>query len=123
MEREFRQLRRAIVEAVEDHVAKLPPSRPGRPTLIEQRSPILFNGSWSVRLTGGGRHIDHLHPAGWLSSALYISLPSEDERGAGEAGWVGHRRARGPVAPPPPIHLGPAQHGPLPPFPFPQLLR
>lgn len=88
IEPEISQLRRAIVAAVEQHVSQLPPPRPQHPTLIEQRSPILFNGSWSVRLSGGGRHIDHLHPAGWLSSALYIALPSEQERGAGEAGWL-----------------------------------
>jgi tetratricopeptide (TPR) repeat protein len=88
LEPEIRQLRQAIVAAVQRHVTQLPPPRPQHPTLIEQRSPILFNGSWSVRLTGGGRHIDHLHPAGWLSSALYIALPSEAERGSGEAGWL-----------------------------------
>ena len=88
LEPEIRHLRKAIVAAVEHHVRQLPAARPQHPTLIEQRSPILFNGSWSVRLTGGGRHIDHLHPAGWISSALYIALPGEQERGSGEAGWL-----------------------------------
>jgi tetratricopeptide (TPR) repeat protein len=105
LEPEIRQLRRAIVEAVEHHVAKLPPPRPQHPTLIEQRSPILFSGSWSVRLTGGGRHIDHLHPAGWLSSALYIALPSEGERGTGEAGWLALGQAGDIVPDLPPIRV------------------
>jgi len=85
---EFADLRAAIVAAVERHVAGLPPPRPGHPLLIERRSPIRFSGSWSVRLTDGGHHVDHIHPAGWISSALYISLPSEAERGEGEAGWL-----------------------------------
>lgn len=85
---EFGDLRQALVAAVERHVAQLPSPRPKHPLLVERRSPIHFSGSWSVRLTGGGHHIDHIHPAGWISSALYISLPLEPERGAGEAGWL-----------------------------------
>lgn len=105
LEPEIRALRQAIVAAVEQHVAQLPPPRPQHPTLIEQRSPILFAGSWSVRLTGGGRHIDHLHPAGWLSSALYIALPSEAERGSGEAGWLALGQAGDLVPDLPPIRV------------------
>ena len=85
---EIKALRRAMVECVEAHVAQLPPVRKGHPLLIEKRSPIRFAGSWSVRLTGGGHHASHTHPAGWLSSALYIGLPEEKDRGAGEAGWL-----------------------------------
>jgi len=105
IEPEIRQLRAALISAIEEHVAFLPPPRPQHPTLIEQRAPILFNGSWSVRLTGGGRHVDHLHPAGWLSSALYIGLPSEDERGSGEAGWLALGQARDLVPDLPPIRV------------------
>lgn len=36
-----------------------------------------FRGSWSVRLRSGGRHVAHIHPEGWLSSAMYIDLPEE----------------------------------------------
>jgi hypothetical protein len=85
---DFADLREALIGAVERHVAQLPAARSDHPLLIEQRSPIGFAGSWSVRLTGGGHHIPHMHPAGWISSALYIALPSEDERGVGEAGWL-----------------------------------
>ncbi|MDB5469121.1 MAG: hypothetical protein JWR84_681 [Caulobacter sp.] len=34
-----------------------------------------LSGSWSVRLTPGGHHVDHLHHSGWISSAFYVSLP------------------------------------------------
>ena len=85
---EIRALRQACAEAVERHVAQLPPPQPGHPLLLQQRAPIRFAGSWSVRLAGGGRHVDHFHPSGWLSSALYISLPVAAERGEGEAGWL-----------------------------------
>ena len=105
IEPEIRELRKAIVAAVERYAAQLPPARPQHPTLIEQRSPIMFNGSWSVRLTGGGRHTDHLHPAGWLSSALYIALPDESERGDGEAGWLALGQASDLVPDLPPIRV------------------
>lgn len=105
IEPEICELRRVLVSAIEEHVAQLPTPRPHHPTLIEQRTPILFAGSWSVRLTGGGRHIDHVHPAGWLSSALYIALPSESERGGGEAGWLALGQAADLAPALPPIRL------------------
>lgn len=88
IEPEIRALRQAVVEAVEHHVARLPPPREGHPLLIPRRSPIRFAGSWSVRLTGGGRHVEHVHPSGWLSSALYVALPDGSELGGPEAGWL-----------------------------------
>lgn len=43
-----------------------------------------FAGSWSVRLRSEGFHISHIHQEGWMSSALYVSLPPEV--GQGDAG-------------------------------------
>ncbi len=45
-----------------------------------------FAGSWSVRLASEGFHVNHIHPAGWLSSACYIALPDEVARGDDHAG-------------------------------------
>jgi tetratricopeptide (TPR) repeat protein len=86
IEPEIRALRAAIVAAVETHIAQLPRRQWGHPTLIERRSPVRFAGSWSVRLPGAGFHSNHIHPAGWLSSAFYVSLP--DAMGADQAGWL-----------------------------------
>ena len=88
IEPEIVALRKAVVAAVERHVARLPPPQERHPLLLPKRAPIRFSGSWSVRLAGGGRHVDHYHPLGWISSALYIALPDEAERGEGEAGWL-----------------------------------
>lgn len=45
-----------------------------------------LSGAWSVRLQGGGgRHVDHLHNQGWLSSAFYVRLPSSVGAGPGGA--------------------------------------
>lgn len=76
-EPEIRRLRRAILEAVAEHVSHLPPPVKGHPTLLSNRAPIEVEGAWSVRLTDQGFHIDHVHPQGWFSSALYIALPDD----------------------------------------------
>lgn len=82
-------LRRAIVAAVERHVAQLPPPDPRHPLLKEPRDRrIRFAGSWSVRLRSGGRHSNHVHPQGWISSALYVALPQLGADEPANAGWL-----------------------------------
>jgi tetratricopeptide (TPR) repeat protein len=80
-----RQVRAAVVSAVKDYLRNLPPIDPKHPLLRRRRDrPVRFSGSWSVRLRGGGKHSNHVHPQGWISSALYIALPAQ---AAGEQGW------------------------------------
>lgn len=45
-------------------------------------------GAWSVKLHGGGRHVNHVHPEGWISSSYYVSVPEETRTDAGKAGWI-----------------------------------
>jgi tetratricopeptide (TPR) repeat protein len=86
---EIRALRQGVAEAVAKHIRQLPARRPDHPLLrVPRRGRIRFSGSWSVRLTGGGRHANHVHPAGWLSSALYVALPPNEQRGPEPAGWL-----------------------------------
>lgn len=47
-----------------------------------------FNGCWSVTLKGGGHHVNHVHPRGWISSAYYARVPDETLRGDSKAGWI-----------------------------------
>ena len=84
----IRHLRRAIVAAVERYRAQLPPIDDAHPLLRHRRDRrVRFSGSWSVRLRSGGHHSNHVHPLGWISSALYFALP-EPTAGEGEdAGW------------------------------------
>lgn len=49
-----------------------------------------FAGAWSIRLAPGGFHTDHVHPAGWLSSAFYVSLPQVVAREP--EGWLAFGR-------------------------------
>lgn len=85
----IRQLRAALAAAVAEHAAQLP-ADPTHPFLSAGRAPIRFAASWSVRLSASGHHSNHVHPMGWISSALYISLPSGvgQGEGSGQAGWL-----------------------------------
>jgi tetratricopeptide (TPR) repeat protein len=88
LEPEIRLLRQTVGEAVAAHIAGLPAIDPRHPTLAFGRDHApRFAGSWSVRLGGSGHHASHAHPAGWISSALYIALPAKDMRNP-QAGWL-----------------------------------
>ena len=82
----IRQLREIILGAVSRYVADLPPPKVGHPLLGQRRTPLRFAGSWSVRLADNGHHVDHVHPAGWISSAFYVAVPDalDDSR----SGWL-----------------------------------
>jgi uncharacterized protein (TIGR02466 family) len=80
------ELREAIRVTVAEHVARLPAPDQSHPLLGPPRHPIQFSGSWSVWLKSGGFHANHVHPAGWISSALYIVLPPDV--GENEAGYL-----------------------------------
>ena len=85
IEPEIRLLRGAVVRAVTDYVERLPPFDERHPLLGKRRDRRpRFAGSWSVRLRDAGYHASHVHPQGWISSALYVSLPETEP----PAGWL-----------------------------------
>jgi predicted Zn-dependent protease len=61
---------------------------PAHPLTARNTGKFHFKGCWSVKLTGGGRHVNHVHPDGWISSAYYASVPEETAAGEGKAGWL-----------------------------------
>lgn len=60
--------------AVERWLATLP-SDDNHPFLRRKARSVRFGGSWSVKLWSSGRHANHIHQEGWMSSAFYVSLP------------------------------------------------
>ncbi|MFK3890579.1 putative 2OG-Fe(II) oxygenase [Sphingomonas sp. NPDC079357] len=82
------RLRDAVRAAVADYVADLPPADPAHPLRAPRRDALRFAGSWSVRLTDRGHHVDHVHPAGWISSACYVALPDAQPDDTPQAGWL-----------------------------------
>lgn len=67
-------LRDALARTVNRYVAALPDD-PRHPFLARRAASIRFAGSWSVRLLSSGRHVNHFHQEGWISSAFYVALP------------------------------------------------
>lgn len=74
----------SIEDAIRWALSTLPPD-PMHPFLGRMTGATRFGGSWSVRLAQAGFHISHIHQNGWLSSAAYVSLPS-DVGGDSDAG-------------------------------------
>lgn len=88
IEPEIGALRDAVTGAVRDYISTLPPIDAEHPLLAPRRDrPIRFAGSWSVRLRDAGFHTSHVHPQGWISSALYVAVPeTSDPKSRG--GWL-----------------------------------
>ncbi len=80
-------VRAKVTAAIADYIAALPEPDVTHPLLAPPRDqPIRFEGSWSVRLAAQGFHSVHTHTRGWISSALYVSLP--ETMGTAPAGWI-----------------------------------
>ncbi len=76
----------AVQAATTVQLQALPRDR-SHPFLRRNTGRTTFAGSWSVRLRSEGFHVSHVHPSGWLSSALYIDVPPEiGAAGSGDAG-------------------------------------
>lgn len=97
-EPEIRQLREAIAVAVADRFRALPPRDDAHPLLKYRDSPFGIEGSWSVRLSSQGFHVNHIHPEGIMSSACYIALPPSLGSVESRDGWLELGR--------PPVELG-----------------
>jgi len=74
------ELHDAIRVTLGAYRSELPMADPDHPLLRARDEDWRLSGSWSVRLAGGGdRHAAHIHPAGLVSSALYITVPCSVE--------------------------------------------
>jgi len=84
----IRHLRDRLLAVAGRHLASLEADS-AHPVRRHRPPPALrVAGSWSVRLSGTGFHVSHVHPQGWFSSAFYCALPSEAEAGPAPAGWL-----------------------------------
>ena len=67
-------LRESLSKVVGEYIAAMPKDTT-HPLLRRKWADFRFSGSWSVLLRGGGHHVSHVHPQGWISSAFYVSAP------------------------------------------------
>lgn len=86
----------AIDRPVRRYIARLADAP--EPLRSRIRDGYAVAGAWSVRLQPGGLHVSHLHPAGWISSAFYVSLPAEASA-EGRRGWLAFGKPGIPTAP------------------------
>jgi tetratricopeptide (TPR) repeat protein len=77
----------AIEAPIRDYVGALG-VRPNHPMDMRKGAGAKLASMWSVRLFPGGHHVNHIHGAGWISSAYYADLPAEIETNAEKAGWL-----------------------------------
>jgi tetratricopeptide (TPR) repeat protein len=68
---------RALAEAIDAPIRRYL-DRLGRgsdPLRARNRGGYSNMGGWSIRMEAGGRHVNHIHPSGWISSACYVERP------------------------------------------------
>jgi tetratricopeptide (TPR) repeat protein len=63
----------ALDEPIREHLARL--GTGGDPVRALNRGSYTTHGGWSIRMQAGGRHVNHVHPEGWISSACYVEAP------------------------------------------------
>ena len=83
----FRAYFRALDEPIRAYMDAVG-SSPSHPLTSRNRHTYRIAGCWSVKLHGKGRHVNHVHPEGWISSAYYIAVPPDVDEEAGKAGWI-----------------------------------
>jgi tetratricopeptide (TPR) repeat protein len=67
-------LQTVLLRSIERWLARLPKD-PRHPFLRRVSRSVSFTGSWSVKLWTSGRHVNHYHSDGFMSSAFYVALP------------------------------------------------
>ncbi len=83
----IQQYKRALEEVVGRYIDAMPDDDT-HPLFSRKSKSFRFSGSWSVKLTSGGFHVNHVHPDGWISSACYIYLPGSMSAAQGDEGCI-----------------------------------
>ena len=81
----------ALDGPVSDYIAALGRSEDplAEPLRARNQGGFAYGGAWTVRLNpDGGRHVNHIHAQGWLSSAFYVQLPGVMRSDTGREGWI-----------------------------------
>lgn len=82
---------RALLDAMAEPIASYQAEMrrdASHPLYARNTAPAHMVGCWSIRLQRGGFHVNHIHPQGWISSAYYVSVPSEVADTAMRSGWI-----------------------------------
>ncbi len=78
----------ALQAPIEAYVSRLG-TQQAHPLMRRNSGDFFIQGIWSVLLHAGGRHVSHVHPEGWISSAYYMVVPEETDRDKdAKPGWI-----------------------------------
>ena len=91
----IKQYLQALEAPIREYIASM--QRPDHPWSGRKTEKFKLAGCWSVKLKPDGYHINHLHPAGWISSAYYVELPQVTQSGVGQEGWIKFGEPRWPT--------------------------
>jgi tetratricopeptide (TPR) repeat protein len=81
------RLERRIAQALDDYIRGM--RGPDDHPLVSRRArDFQYAGSWSSRLTNCGFHVNHVHPAGWISSCYYAGVPKVTQDEKSRQGWI-----------------------------------
>jgi len=81
------RLERHIAQAVGNYIRGMQAPE-GHPLASRRAKGFEYAGSWSSRLTNCGFHVNHVHPAGWISSCYYVGVPKVVEDTQNRPGWI-----------------------------------
>ncbi|MGD9966659.1 MAG: 2OG-Fe(II) oxygenase family protein [Hyphomonadaceae bacterium] len=84
-------------EPIRDYMAAMSKADPNHPWSGRNTGKYRITGAWSVKLKPGGYHINHVHPAGWISGPYYVHVPKVVSEGEGQQGWVTFGEPRWPT--------------------------
>ncbi|WP_429912975.1 2OG-Fe(II) oxygenase family protein [Glycocaulis sp.] len=76
-----------VEQAFDRYRARLKPIA-GHPLLGNMPDRMHVQGAWSVRLGPNGRHVNHVHPEGWVSCVYYVSVPPQIAGSSSQEGWL-----------------------------------
>lgn len=68
-------------------------------TRLNRSADYKFSGMWSIEMKPEGRHVNHIHPEGWISSAYYVALPESVTLATDRAGWFHYGQPPHPTHP------------------------
>jgi tetratricopeptide (TPR) repeat protein len=81
------RVRVKIDDAVRRYIATLNVDA-AHPFTSRRTAAFSYSGSWSSRISGSGLHVNHIHPAGWISSAYYVAVPEAAADRDTQPGWL-----------------------------------
>jgi hypothetical protein len=87
----------AIDPMIRGHIAGL--GAGDDPIRSRRREHHAISGCWSIQLSAGGHHVDHIHPRGWLSSAFYVDVPADLQNSKTRDGWLQFGKPSFPTSP------------------------